>query len=131
MILLGFVALMLVQGCVQPPIEPPEDKTVVNIPKFSSCSAIAAEFEKSNGYGYYGLEEAIGMPMMAMDAESGGSRQNFKSAPDYSETNVQVEGVDEADIVKTDGEFIYVISNNKLHIVLGFAEIRQGFFKQR
>lgn len=117
MILLGFVALMLVQGCVQPPIEPPEDKTIVNIPKFSSCSAIAAEFEKSNGYGYYGLEEAIGMPMMAVDAESGGSRQNFKSAPDYSETNVQVEGVDEADIVKTDGEFIYVISNNKLHIV--------------
>ena len=28
-------------------------------------------------------------------------------ATDYSGTNIQVEGVDEADIVKTDGQFIY------------------------
>lgn len=27
---------------------------------------------------------------------------------DYSETNVQVQGVDEADIVKTDGKYIYI-----------------------
>lgn len=33
------------------------------------------------------------------------------AAPIYSQTNVQVVGVDEADIVKTDGEYIY-ISNN-------------------
>jgi inhibitor of cysteine peptidase len=30
----------------------------------------------------------------------------------YSTTNIQVEGVDEADIVKTDGEYIYVATNN-------------------
>ena len=36
---------------------------------------------------------------------------------DYSTTNVQVEGVDEADIVKTDGKYIYYISNMKLVIV--------------
>jgi len=29
---------------------------------------------------------------------------------DYSKTNIQVAGVDEADIVKTDGEYIYVLS---------------------
>lgn len=29
---------------------------------------------------------------------------------DYSETTVQVEGVDEADIVKTDGKYIYILS---------------------
>ena len=28
---------------------------------------------------------------------------------DYSTTNVQVQGVDEADVVKTDGEFIYQV----------------------
>lgn len=28
---------------------------------------------------------------------------------DYSETNVQVQGVDEADIVKTDGKYIYIL----------------------
>jgi inhibitor of cysteine peptidase len=36
---------------------------------------------------------------------------------DYSKTNVQVEGVDEADIVKTDGEYIYVVSGGNITIV--------------
>ena len=36
---------------------------------------------------------------------------------EYSLTNVQVQGVDEADIVKTDGANIYIVSGNALHIV--------------
>ncbi len=38
---------------------------------------------------------------------------------DYSETNTQVEGVDEADIIKTDGEYIYSLSakNEKIRII--------------
>ena len=39
------------------------------------------------------------------------------SNDDFSRTNVQVEGVDEADIIKTDGEHIYYIAREKLHIV--------------
>ncbi len=35
----------------------------------------------------------------------------------YSTTNIQVEGVDEADIIKTDGAYLYVIANNRLYIV--------------
>ena len=35
---------------------------------------------------------------------------------DYSETNIQVEGVDESDIVKTDGEYIYSLFNDYLNI---------------
>lgn len=35
----------------------------------------------------------------------------------YSGTNIQVEGVDEGDIVKTDGRYIYVISGNSLRII--------------
>jgi uncharacterized secreted protein with C-terminal beta-propeller domain len=35
----------------------------------------------------------------------------------YSTTNIQVEGVDEADIVKSDGKYIYAFSGNKLVIV--------------
>jgi inhibitor of cysteine peptidase len=41
-------------------------------------------------------------------------------APDYSTTNIQVAGVDEADIVKTDGEYIYVVSGNKTIIVKAY-----------
>jgi len=36
---------------------------------------------------------------------------------DYSGTNVQVKGVDEADIVKTDGNYIYYLAANQLNIL--------------
>jgi uncharacterized secreted protein with C-terminal beta-propeller domain len=35
---------------------------------------------------------------------------------EYSETNVQVQGVDEGDIVKTDGRYIYQIQNGQVRI---------------
>ena len=41
-------------------------------------------------------------------------------ASDYSTTNVQVEGVDEADFVKNDGKYIYVVSGDTLTIVDAF-----------
>ena len=42
------------------------------------------------------------------------------AASDYSTTNIQVAGVDEADIVKTDGEYIYFVSENKTIIVKAY-----------
>jgi len=36
---------------------------------------------------------------------------------DYSKTNVQVEGVDEADVVKNDGQYIYLIKGVSIRIV--------------
>lgn len=40
-----------------------------------------------------------------------------KDESDYSTTNVQVEGIDEADIVKTDGEYLYILAPDKIHIM--------------
>lgn len=45
--------------------------------------------------------------------ESSSSSSNNK---DYSTTNIQVENVDEADIVKTDGDYIYSISEDNVII---------------
>ena len=39
------------------------------------------------------------------------------AARDFSDTNTQVAGVDEGDIVETDGNFIYILSNNTVTIV--------------
>jgi hypothetical protein len=39
------------------------------------------------------------------------------STPGYSQTNDQVQGVDEGDIVKTDGNYLYVLSGGKLVII--------------
>ena len=36
---------------------------------------------------------------------------------DYSSTNIQVQGVDESDIVKTDGEYIYYVANECVQII--------------
>ncbi len=42
---------------------------------------------------------------------------------DHSETNVQVAGVDEADIVKTDGNYIYYVSSEKVRVVDAFPAL--------
>jgi hypothetical protein len=39
------------------------------------------------------------------------------SAPSHSDTNVQVEGVDEGDLVETDGTFLYTLTGQELVIV--------------
>ncbi len=39
---------------------------------------------------------------------------------EYSTTNIQVAGVDEADIVKTDGEHIYLVSGNNISILKAY-----------
>lgn len=38
------------------------------------------------------------------------------ATPEYSETNIQVKGVDEADIVKTDGKYIYSVNSKIIYI---------------
>jgi uncharacterized secreted protein with C-terminal beta-propeller domain len=42
------------------------------------------------------------------------------AANGYSPTNIQVAGVDEADIVKTDGQYIYLVSGNRTIIVKAY-----------
>lgn len=44
------------------------------------------------------------------------SGSSTSSQKDYSKTNIQVENVDEADIIKTDGDYIYSISENNVII---------------
>lgn len=55
----------------------------------------------------------------AVDMEKGESTSNLSSSAskDYSKTNIQVSGVDEADIIKTDGDYIYALSNDYLNII--------------
>src|SRR5256712_649003 len=40
--------------------------------------------------------------------------------PNHSETNLQVAGVDELDMVKTDGTYLYTVTNNTVAIVLAY-----------
>ena len=82
----------------------------------------------------YGFGWAEGAEMVLMDdavAEGGNSAQTRTSTPtrvegeDFSGTNNQEAGVDEADFLKTDGYHIYYLQENLLHIfgVPEFGEI--------
>jgi inhibitor of cysteine peptidase len=73
--------------------------------------------EGTNSYGGGPLDSQVfGSSRGTMDetaplpAAAGDSNQYSDNS--YSATNIQVEGVDEADIVKTDGNYIYVATNN-------------------
>jgi len=68
-------------------------------------------------------EAADSAAMEAPAAEAGSYSANdtatsaVAGTQDYSETNVQVKGVDEADIVKTDGDYIYYVADSQLNIL--------------
>lgn len=80
-----------------------------------------------NGMGINEMMLETTSPVM-LQKESVASSSDQGGSLDYSETNVQVEGVDEADIVKTDGNNIYTLSDNKLFILSAYpgeeAEIK-------
>ncbi|HIH28889.1 MAG TPA: hypothetical protein HA260_03700 [Thermoplasmata archaeon] len=63
-------------------------------------------------------------PNIAISKESGtandASALGGEVPPSYSTTNVQVAGVDEPDIVKTDGTYLYVVANNTVYIIKAY-----------
>lgn len=70
----------------------------------------------------YNMKGNVSIAVSENVASGSQPAQKSKADVDFSKTNVQVEGVDEADIVKTDGEFIYQINKNALNIVRAFPE---------
>ena len=56
------------------------------------------------------------VPGAAAPADTAESAADSGGSSDFSSTNVQVQGVDEGDIVKTDGKYIYILDENKLTI---------------
>ncbi|MEA4947781.1 MAG: beta-propeller domain-containing protein, partial [Oscillospiraceae bacterium] len=121
-------------ACGQKPVQTDPVKTVKSAEQlvhYGSYSDIYAALKKareqnaSGGYsGRYGVLNAAAATGTAADktaatgAETSASAgtQNAAAAPDYSATNVQVAGVDEGDIVKTDGKNIYAIKDRELLI---------------
>lgn len=53
----------------------------------------------------------------AAEAQGPAAEQPAPGFADYSRTNVQVEGVDEADLVKTDGRHIYQVNGSRLLVI--------------
>ena len=93
-------------------IEPEPKKS--NLLKFKSGNELVNAFKDfQDNYRSTRMYDMVSMPAKAETVSGAGENQ-------YSETNIQVEGVDEADIVKTDGDYIYYIVQNKLIIVKAY-----------
>ncbi len=91
------------------------------VQRFASCAVLKDQITKADeeGDGFLMMEDMIAMPMMknsapVTSAPTAGSAP--ESARDFSDTNVQVQGVDEADILKMDGTYVYHLSKNKIMI---------------
>ncbi len=68
---------------------------------------------KKTRNGVLTFDEAVVAPAAAAAEGASSTKQEANTgSSDYSTTNVQVEGVDEADIVKTDGKYLYQVNNN-------------------
>ncbi|MFH1127776.1 MAG: beta-propeller domain-containing protein [archaeon] len=105
----------------------PEQQADNDIKRFASYDELAnyVKDSASSGYGLYGAPVPMAGEMMAARAdmdESGSSarKSSVSGTSDFSKTNIQVEGVDEADIVKSDGKFIYTVSSSKIFIVKAY-----------
>ena len=101
------------------------------LPRFTSCGALiryarrhdTRRYQRSVGAGTAPPpatggpvmeERGTVMPQAQTDPTSGGD--------DSSRTNIQEAGVDEPDVVKTDGRLIYALAGNSLHVVDARAE---------
>ena len=103
------------------------------IKKFKDYAELKKFLEKhiSPASDYYGgldlvrksMREAMPMasvPSSGINVAGMADRGMGGGGPEYSATNIQVEGVDEADIVKTDGYYLYIVTQKSVNIVKAF-----------
>jgi inhibitor of cysteine peptidase len=97
---------------IQPYLQP----TLAQIKTFSSLEELEnflkASMKQANSYSSdfqtFGFRTGV-------EATFGFTLTN--AVPEYSPTNIQVAGVDEADIVKTDGTYLYIVSGSTVYIL--------------
>jgi uncharacterized secreted protein with C-terminal beta-propeller domain len=126
-VLVLILAAVIASGCMSTTVPVPAG----DIKKFSSAEEIREYIRNTTQfaqYSYYATDGTLRMdtvPPIAVQesASKGASASNALpsaagvGSPDYSQTNIQVAGVDEPDFVKNDARYIYVISGSTLTIV--------------
>lgn len=97
-----------------------------DLPRFKDIEELKEVLQENGNYPYRKSIMFAGATLAINDlAQAESAKEKFEATgineelnnADYSKTNVQDENVDEADIVKTDGEYIYYVTGNKVFIV--------------
>jgi uncharacterized secreted protein with C-terminal beta-propeller domain len=132
-LMLSIAGALLVNSFVSYPLGSDSNNSMnetTKIKKFNSPEEIKTFLETNSQtegtMRYFGMSLDMGgpmmlkaVPMMAVEESISGSvaPSPRNGADDFSSTNIQVAGVDEADVVKNDGRYLYVLSGNVLSIV--------------
>lgn len=103
-----------------------EDGKEENTDKYEKIYAYLKERETEGEEGFFdtfrggitsgGAEAAKEMQLEDSVTENISAAQSASDGGSYSETNVRQQGVDEGDIVKTDGRYLYVLENGSQRI---------------
>jgi inhibitor of cysteine peptidase len=106
--------------------------TLKELPTVGTVEQLEKLIKRHEPKWYYGDEmvRGLGRNSMLKEAAADSAASSIgSSGRDYSVTNIQVEGVDEADIVKSDGSYIYKvfhrwdsIEDKGVHIIKAYPE---------
>lgn len=124
MVLIALLVLSVLVGCEEISTQPTQ---VNKIKKFSSGAELLKAFEDARDKGgrggidfMFGGMTKAGVAVAESAVAAPQAADTISSRRDFSETNVQVKGVDEADIIKTDGDYIYTLSQGNLVIARAY-----------
>lgn len=124
---LTLIALLFAAACSDDSDTPSghELARTTELHQYNSCSDLEtdlkgvltqqafADIDNIDRWGY-GAEDSAGAPSNGGDSSSSGGGRT--EGTDYSGTNNQEQGVDEADLVKSDGYHLYALNGHQLHI---------------
>ncbi|MBI4044231.1 MAG: beta-propeller domain-containing protein [Candidatus Diapherotrites archaeon] len=123
--IIGVAIALLFFGCIEQLPGPPVtlgdgEAPLKEVKRLGSYEELLSALNEARTQGRsYGIEDMMnGVPAVA--EQSLGQGAGGAKSSDYSRTNIQVEGVDEADIVKTDGKYVYNFSGDNLVITDAF-----------
>lgn len=121
-ILTPFVLLLILLGVflVFSQIYSSSSPQNTGLKSFSSKEELLSYMKNSSYNSYRAIYEAGDLSTTRITSSPAGSAEISGKAEEYSTTNIQVEGVDEADIVKNDGKFIYTVSYNSISIIKAY-----------
>lgn len=84
--------------------------------KLFNGSTTGTGYEIAEGAESIGVEENV-LESAGAIAEDFDSSQSTRGEESYSKTNLQTAGVDESDIIKTDGDYIYVVDEDVVKMI--------------
>jgi len=136
-IMLGAVVAIVAAAC-STQTDPATSNTTITVPPrpgpgtelvaFDRCDALldwvideaidlVGPYGFEYGYGVYPVSGGVRLMDGALVAEDAAAPTSIAAAGGFTSTNLQEAGVDEPDLVKTDGKRIIVVSGQRLHVL--------------